>query len=255
MSMAKNNDRALPEYIQVIKDKDPDRFLLSLFCTPEKRAFLYGLYALNLELAKTRQVVKEIPTGQIRLQWWQDEIDGLYQEKTPTHPASEALKPIIQILPQPVFHDLIDGWEQDLFIEKFQSVDDVVGYIDSISKPVFLLANNIEGRDCQNLVSIARVWGLSQIIRAMPVYKAYGRDLFADSVTAEKLYKKAMQEMENISFKQKSHLVLYAVLAKIYLRDIEKKKFNTDSVDLESRPFGTIPRLILSRLFANFQSV
>jgi phytoene/squalene synthetase len=51
---------------------DRDRYLTALFATPSARADLMALYAFNLEVAKTREMVREPMMGLMRLQWWRD---------------------------------------------------------------------------------------------------------------------------------------------------------------------------------------
>src|SRR3546814_16622414 len=64
---------------------DPDRFLTALFAPPERRESLFAIYAFNLEIAKTREVISEPMLGQIRLQWWRDSITQIYLGQPPHH--------------------------------------------------------------------------------------------------------------------------------------------------------------------------
>ena len=63
----------------LVRQQDPDRFLLSLFVPAKVRPALWALYAFNYEIAKTREVVSETATGLIRLTWWREAIDEIYQ--------------------------------------------------------------------------------------------------------------------------------------------------------------------------------
>ena len=47
---------------------DRDRFLMTLFAPSEHREALFALYAFNIEISKTREVVSEAMLGAIRLQ-------------------------------------------------------------------------------------------------------------------------------------------------------------------------------------------
>ena len=77
---------------QYVKENDPDRFLLSLFCHYSCREALWALLAFNCEISKTREVVSDSTLGHIRLQWWKDEIAHIYNNQTPK--AHEVLKPL-----------------------------------------------------------------------------------------------------------------------------------------------------------------
>ena len=58
---------------------DWERFMCAVFAPVCHRDALFALLAFDLELAKTRTVVSEPLLGEIRLQWWQDAIDKIYE--------------------------------------------------------------------------------------------------------------------------------------------------------------------------------
>lgn len=74
-----------------VRKHDHDRYLVSLFLPPEQRADALALYAFNLELARTREIVSEPILGQIRLQWWRESIAGIFDGTPREHPVVEAL--------------------------------------------------------------------------------------------------------------------------------------------------------------------
>src|SRR5947208_3175404 len=65
--------------MDTVRRYDRDRFLLGLTVPAKRRAALWALFAFNHEIAKTREVVSEPTLGLIRLQWWRDALDQLYQ--------------------------------------------------------------------------------------------------------------------------------------------------------------------------------
>src|SRR3954452_15251843 len=75
-------DDAMITLAESLRRHDRDRFLMTLFAPPERRAALVALYAFNFEIAKTREVVREPLLGQIRLQWWREVIDEIYRGTT-----------------------------------------------------------------------------------------------------------------------------------------------------------------------------
>lgn len=56
---------------------DRDRFLAALFAPVARREDLFALYAFNLEVARTREMVREPMMGRIRLQWWRETIEQI----------------------------------------------------------------------------------------------------------------------------------------------------------------------------------
>jgi len=75
-----------------VRRQDHERFLTALFAPPEHREALFALYAFNLEVAKTAEVVSEPMIGQIRLQWWRETLAGIYeQNRARRHQVAEPL--------------------------------------------------------------------------------------------------------------------------------------------------------------------
>ncbi|MGE4218584.1 MAG: phytoene/squalene synthase family protein [Alphaproteobacteria bacterium] len=70
---------------------DPERFLIALLAPAARREDLFALYAFNLEVAKTAEVVSEPVLGQIRLQWWRESLDGIYAGTPRRHYVVEPL--------------------------------------------------------------------------------------------------------------------------------------------------------------------
>ena len=63
---------------QEVRRHDWDRFLFTLFAPADVREDIFTFLAFNSEVARTRDVVTEPLMGKIRLQWWQDAINGIY---------------------------------------------------------------------------------------------------------------------------------------------------------------------------------
>ncbi|MGB0411394.1 MAG: phytoene/squalene synthase family protein [Pikeienuella sp.] len=64
---------------QLAREGDPDRFHASLFAHPDVREGMFAIIALNAELAKIAVTVSEPLLGEIRLQWWVEALDDLFQ--------------------------------------------------------------------------------------------------------------------------------------------------------------------------------
>ena len=74
-----------------VRAHDRDRYLVTQFAPAPRRAALYALYAFNLEVAKTAEVVSEELLGQIRLEWWREAIEECYDGEPRRHEVVEAL--------------------------------------------------------------------------------------------------------------------------------------------------------------------
>lgn len=75
-----------------LREADPLRFGASLAAPPAARGRLWTLYALHHELARIPFSVSEPMLGEIRLQWWADQLAALGAGRPATgHPVLEAL--------------------------------------------------------------------------------------------------------------------------------------------------------------------
>ncbi len=62
--------------LALLKRRDPDRLLVTLFAPPSRRLALAALYAFGHELARVPEMASEPALGLIRLQWWREVTDG-----------------------------------------------------------------------------------------------------------------------------------------------------------------------------------
>lgn len=77
---------------QLVRAQDKDRFLASLYAPADRRRYLFALYALALEIARVKALVREPMAGTIRLQWWLEAVAGLRAEEAAASPVMIALQ-------------------------------------------------------------------------------------------------------------------------------------------------------------------
>lgn len=157
-----------------VRRYDHDRYLTALFAPADRREDLFALYAFNLEVAKTREVVSEPMLGQIRLQWWRESIDGAYAGDPRRHEVVEPLAAAITRhgLDRTLFDRLIDGREADMDDEAPTDLDCLINYAQVTGAPVTQLAAQMLGATDPASQEAARLvgtgWALTGIIRAVP---------------------------------------------------------------------------------------
>jgi hypothetical protein len=151
---------------------DSNRFLMTLFAPYDRRAALWALFAFNLEIARTRDVVSEHTLGLIRLQWWRDRIDAIYEGRpVPGHDILADLARAIEAyhLPRTQFETMIAAREQDLDAQPFNGPDAVQDYIDQTAAPLMQLANIITGggEDDETVRMHTHAYAISGILRSV----------------------------------------------------------------------------------------
>ncbi len=177
---------------QEVRKYDNDRFLTSLFAPADRREALFALYAFNLEIAKTREVVSEPLLGQMRLQFWRDGIAAVYEGgPVPRHAIMEPLAAAVAAhgLTRVHFDRLIDAREADLEDAPPADLDALLGYAEATAVPLARLAletlgvRDEEAGQAGRHVAIAHA--LAGILRAVPFHARQHRQLLpADRMAA-----------------------------------------------------------------------
>lgn len=82
---------ALDHVVALVRERDLDRYLATLYAPPTARAGLFALHALDLELAEVARSTTEPMLGQIRLAWWREQLQALDGGARPAQPTLAAL--------------------------------------------------------------------------------------------------------------------------------------------------------------------
>ncbi|MDE0333667.1 MAG: squalene/phytoene synthase family protein [Defluviicoccus sp.] len=161
---------------QEVRRLDRERYLAALFAPGRRRDALFALYAFNLEIAKTAEVVSEPLLGEIRLQWWRDAIDGLYDGSMREHPVLAALAEAIEAwdLERSRFHTILHGRAADLRERPFADLDALEEYVAETAVPLVELACQALGVEDEETMRLSREaglgLGLAGVLRAIPFH-------------------------------------------------------------------------------------
>ncbi|WP_417453343.1 phytoene/squalene synthase family protein [Kiloniella sp.] len=184
-----SNDTGLSFCGEDIKKNDYDRYLTCLFAKDDTvRENLFALYAFNQEIAKTAEVVSEPLTGMIRLQWWREAIEGIFEGKPRKHLVVEALARAVKDhgLKRERLDEFINAREFDLENSVPQDLGALERHVRKTSSALLSLATDITinkadlDNDIKEVVeqtcrSMGLAWGVLGIIRATPFYAAKKR--------------------------------------------------------------------------------
>ena len=154
---------------------DRDRYQTALFAPAARREALFALYAFNYEIARVRESVTQPMLGQIRLQWWRENIAAAF-EGGPIrhHPVAMALTTVIRglRLSRDHFDRLIDGRETDLADEPPATLAALEDYAEATSARLVYLALEVLGMHDPSAsnagLHVGIAYSLSGLLRAMP---------------------------------------------------------------------------------------
>jgi phytoene synthase len=129
----------------VVRAADKDRFLAALFAPADLRRHLHALYAFDGEIARVRDVAREVFPGEIRLQWWRDALAGQARGEVNANPVAAALLDTIAQcgLPREPLLGLIDAHSFDLYDEPMASLADLDSYGRDTEAAVMMLGTRV----------------------------------------------------------------------------------------------------------------
>jgi len=155
----------------LVRRVDPDRWLSSRFVAdPQARADVVTIYAYDHELARAPRVATNALMGEIRLAWWREVLDEVFEGRhVRHHPTAQALAGIVRrrALPRAPLEAMIDGRYRELDPNPMDAIDaealarDTAG---SAAEVAATILDPVADRDAAAVAGAA--WGLSWLIGA-----------------------------------------------------------------------------------------
>jgi phytoene/squalene synthetase len=141
------SDRPFEACAALVRAGDPDRYFSALFAPATRRPFLFALYALNLELARVGESVREPMLGEIRLQWWREALAEARAGRPRRHDVAEAMAACFADveLPEALFDRMIDARAFDFSPQDFGDIAALEAYLSDTSGSLMRLAGRALG--------------------------------------------------------------------------------------------------------------
>jgi phytoene synthase len=165
----------MDEIATLVRQYDRDRYLSALFAPEDKRPHLLALYAFNVEISRIAALVSEPHLAEIRLQWWLDTLDAIYEGAPQASPVARGLMAAIRAgdLPQAALVNLAKAHSFDFYSNPMPTREDLEGYLGETSSALIQLAVMILDRDaaprCTEACGLAGVaYGLAQVLNTLP---------------------------------------------------------------------------------------
>ncbi len=236
---------------------DRDRYLCSLFAPEKERKALHSIYALNLELAKIPEITNEHMIRLIRLQWWREAIEEIFDNKIRKHEVVEALADVIKNyqLQKDELLKIIDGREDD--IENINNLNEIIKYVDSTAGDITVISAKILKSKNEELARhIGVVWGLVGLLRSLKFNTGNNFPEIGGviKVVEEKLIT-VKNDIKNLSGKEKTELMpvlLLIPITEIFLKRIKKAGYDVINTDIERGRTSINLRVLCVALFKNF---
>ncbi len=184
---------ALSYCAEQARRRDHDRYVTVLFAPADRREDLFALYAFNLEIAKTAEVVSEDLLGRMRLQWWRECLDEVYAGRPRRHVVVEPLAAAVHRhgLGRAHFDRLIDAREDDLAAEPPADLAALESYAEGTSVSLVHLGLEILGVPADSTDAneagrrLGLAWALTGLARAVPFHARQKRLYLPADLTAQ----------------------------------------------------------------------
>jgi NADH dehydrogenase [ubiquinone] 1 alpha subcomplex assembly factor 6 len=261
----------------LVERYDPDRYLCSLFARSEYRADLMALYAFNVEVAGIRESVSEPLIGQMRLQWWRDIMDRIFDGTPPAHQVASALSQTINRcdLERSLFDELLDARSADFEDTPFATLGELESYAGQTSATLTGLALRVLGQSEPEVREIGRhvgiAWALTGLLRAVPFHGRQGRSCLPVELVKGSAFKgpeisEVVTEVASLASRHlrmaregRKHIpraavpaLLTATLADGYLRELRNADFDPFKGDLRAAHIRTKFQIMARGLMGGF---
>lgn len=174
---------------RTLRELDRDRYLSTLVLPVDKRPGITALYAFNAEVAAIRERVSNPAPGEIRLQWWNDALEGRDHGSVRQNPVADALLQTLDTyrLPIGTLQRLLGARRFDLYDDPMPDLESFEGYAGETASTLLQLSAMIlnegapvEPGDAAGHLGVAQA--MAGHLRALGAVSAQGRIMLPLSV-------------------------------------------------------------------------
>ncbi|XP_076331270.1 NADH dehydrogenase (ubiquinone) complex I, assembly factor 6 homolog sicily [Tachypleus tridentatus] len=178
-----NKKRQTPaEYCaDVLRKYDYENYLATLLLPKESRSAAIAIRAFNTELSQVKDMVSSTHAGTMRIQFWKDTLDQIFQGQPPQQPIALELARILkrQKLSKLWFQRMLDSRECLLSETGHQTIEELEDYAErSVSSVYYLILQSMGITDlqCDHAAShLGKCQGITNLLRGVPFNASRGR--------------------------------------------------------------------------------
>lgn len=151
----------------LIRRVDPDRWMSSRFIAdPALRADVVALYAFDHELARAPKVASNPLIGEIRLTWWREALDEIYEGRAiRRHPTAEALAIAVEHhgLDRALLETLVDARYRELDKTPMDAAEALAWARETAGQAAVVAATILDpGADAESARPAGAAWALAR---------------------------------------------------------------------------------------------
>lgn len=268
--------------MDLVRNHDYENYLCTLMYPSSIAPTAFTIHAFNVETAQIGdlQYTSDIKTGLMRMQFWIDAIDKIYQGSPPHTPTAQALSESIRRhkLTKSLFLRILESRFSQLRDDHYRSIHDIEDYGENTKSAVLYLLLELIGIKDENVNHVASHIGRSQgvvtLLRSCPYHTSKGRiylpreSLMKVKVSGEDVIRgRKQKEVADVVYELASvanqhlekarsmrgevpksvlPLFLNTVICDRYLKQLQKVDFNVFHPSLQKKN-GFLPIQILTQ--------
>ncbi|KAL6260608.1 hypothetical protein P5V15_008128 [Pogonomyrmex californicus] len=266
--------------LQLVRKNDYENFLCTLLLPRNVKSAAFAIRAFNVEVAQVEDQVSDNRIGAMRLQFWTDALNQIYNDHPPRSPVALELYRILQRhkLSKRYFKRLIDARLNKLNNSVFVDVDSLEKYCDYTVSSIYYLLLEAQDTASINADHVAshfgKAHGLVTLLRSVPynarkrvmvlpqdvllkngvssesVFQAHPSAGFEDAIfevaSCAKQHLEMATSLKRTAGKDLNVIFLPAVCVENYLEELRKVNFNVFHPTLQRRN-GMLPLQLLWR--------
>lgn len=160
---------------------DYENYLCVLLLPKRVRASVFAVRAFNVELARVQDAVSDPNIGRMRLQFWRDSLDSIYQDNPPQQPVALELAQAVakHKLTKHWFTRLVDARERNLANRPFETTEALEDHSENtVSSVLYLILECLGIKDVQAdhaASHLGKAMGVVTLLRATPFHASKGK--------------------------------------------------------------------------------
>ena len=180
------SERSDPEDLDaLIQRVDPDRWLSSRFIADAgERADVIALYAYDHELARAPKVASNSLLGEIRLTWWREALDEIFEGRAVRrHPTAQALAGVVarRGLARDPLEAMIEGRYRELDVSPMSEAEAVTWARETAGRAAQAATAVLDPAAASDqAIAAAAAWALSLRVAERPELRGVFRQLLGD---------------------------------------------------------------------------
>ncbi|KAK2588016.1 hypothetical protein KPH14_004090 [Odynerus spinipes] len=166
--------------LNLVRKKDYENFLCTLLLPANIKGAGFVIRAFNVEIAQIEDQVSMNHIGAMRLHFWQETLNGIYNDLPPQTPVAEELQRVLRKhkLSKRYFKRLIDARLDKLEKSTFPNIEAMENYAENTVSSIYYLlleAHGIKNMNADHAAShLGKAHGIVTLIRSIP-YNAQKR--------------------------------------------------------------------------------